>query len=297
MALAVKLGATDKKKFVKPKLELTLDASENVPPTDMRRYSWLLYGNKGIGKTSLASRFAGAFFLALEPGVKGLRVRSKPVPDWDHFIGYVDLLVKANDPEMTVVVDTVDLVYDYIYDSECKRMGINSPKDNDDWGATWRDIRKQFRRQVERLLALPGGVVFISHDTEKEVTLVTAEGNMTTDRVQPTIAKQGLMEIEGLVDIAGYYGYSGNDRFLWVQGSQTRVAKCRPEEHFIVKGTQGQRLPQKIERVPMGSTSLEAFSNLQKAFNNLQETSDGVVKKTTTAPNKLRITNIAKKGE
>lgn len=277
MAIALKIGSGDKPKPVKAPLNLSLDTEENIPPADMRRYSWLLYGNKGIGKTSLASRFEGAFFLALEPGIKGLRVRGKPVPDWDHFVGYVDLLVKENDPKMTVVVDTVDLVYDHIYDWECKRLKIDSPRDENDFGATWRKIRKTFRQQVERLMLLPGGVVFISHDTEKEVTLVGEAGSFQTDRVQPTIAKQGLMEIEGIVDIVGYYGYDGNDRCLWLDGSQTRVAKCRPEEHFRVKGSPDKR----VTRVPMGHTSQEAYNNLKKAFDNQQLTE-------TAAPPKVK---------
>ena len=274
MAIAFKVGS--KPAVNKKVLDLSLDVDNNEPPADMRRYSWLLYGNKGIGKTSLASRFDGAFFLALEPGIKGLKVKGKPVPDWDHFVGYVDLLVQKNDPEMTVVVDTVDLVYDHIYDHECKRLKIDSPRDENDFGATWRKIRKEFRKQVERLMLLPGGVVFISHDTEKEVTMIGSDGSFVTDRVQPTIAKQGLMEIEGLVDIVGYYGYEGDERFLWLDGSQNRVAKCRPETHFRIKGDMETR----VSRVPMGKTSQEAYANLKKAFENKQETQTGSAPKT-----------------
>ena len=267
MAMALKIGAKSAASHQKDKLELTLDCKTNIPPTDLRRYAWLIYGNKGIGKTSLASRFEGAFFLALEPGTKGLRVASKPVPDWEHFVGYIDLLVNASNPKLTVIVDTIDLAYDYAFDFECKRLKIDNPREENDFGATWRRIRKMFRQQIERLMLLPGGVVFVSHDTEKEVTLIGSDGAFVTDRVQPTIARQGLMEIEGLVDIVAYYGYDMGERCLWLDGSQQRVAKCRPEDNFLVKGT-----TDRVTCIPMGTTSQQAYDNLLRAFDNQQLT-------------------------
>jgi len=289
MAKVMKLGGVKSAAPViksKTLLNISLDEDINQPPDILTHYSWLLYGNKGIGKTSVTTHFPNPILLALEPGYKGLAVNAKPVPDWAHFIGYVDLLVAEGDDTRTVIVDTVDLMYDYAYDAECSRLKINNPTEENDFGATWRKIRKMFRQQIERLLSLPGCVIFISHDTEKEIDVIGSEGSEKRERVQPTIAKQGLQEVEGLMDMIGYYGYDGDDRFLWISGSQVRVGKCRPEKHFLTKS--GER----ISRIPMGKSSQEAFNNLQLAFDNKQETVEGVKKKEVNKNSSLQLKKL-----
>lgn len=274
MAKVMKLGGpVDKPALAKKeKLVVSLEEDLNQPPDEITRYSWLIYGNKGIGKTSITTHFPNPILLAFEPGFKGLKVNAKRIPNWEHTLAYIDALEKEADSERTVIVDTVDLMYDYAFDHECARLKISSPTEENDFGATWRKIRKMFRTQIERLLSLPGCVIFISHDTEKEIDVIGVEGMEKKDRVQPTIAKQGLQELEGLVDMIGYYGYDSDARFMWIDGAQTRVGKCRPEDHFLTPS--GDR----VKRVPMGLSSKEAFANLNRAFDNKQETADGVSK-------------------
>lgn len=261
------------------KLELSLATELNEPPEGISGYSMCIFGAKKIGKTSLAAEFPNVYFLATEPGTKALRVKSSFIPDWDHFVGYVDLLVKEADPTRTVVVDIVDLVYEMIFDKTCKELGIESPTEEKDFGATWRKIKKMFRHQIQRIISLPGGSLFLSHDTEKEITL---RDGSKTDRVQPTMAKAPLGEVEGIVDVIAYYGYEKEDRFLWIKGHSELMAGSRLVEHFRVKD-----LPELyINRISMGGSSKQAYDNIIKAFKNQQETMDGmvppVVKKSTT---------------
>lgn len=269
------------------KLDLKLETEPSEPPTAFGAYSALIYGNKGIGKTSLASRFPGAYFLSTEPGTKALRVLGSRVPDWDHFVGYVDLMVEEANPQRTVVVDIIDLAYDYIYDKICKSLMIDSPTEENDFGATWKKIRRLFREQITRLCELPGGVVFLSHDTEREIEM---RDGTKIERVQPTMSKQALFEVEGLVDFIGHYHADGNERFMTIQPTQEVVAKCRPVEKFVVRGGKPGVGGDQVVRVPMGRSSLEAYENLIRAFNNQQETADGTNKPQAAAPAKPKLT-------
>jgi hypothetical protein len=246
--------------------KVLLNLEDSRPATRLKDYSTLIYGAKGIGKTTLAAQFPGAVFINTEPGTKALSVPTNPCPDWDTFIDLVDQLVELADKEITVVVDVVDLAYDYIYDAVCRRQKIESPTDENDFGATWRKIKKGFREQIQRLVSLPGGCILLSHDVEKELEL--RDGSIV-DRVQPTMGKQALGETEGIVDIVGCYAYDGEERVLHLRGSQTMVAKCRPEKNFIALDGKP------VKTVQMGSSPKEAYQNLVAAFENKQTTEDG----------------------
>ncbi len=291
MAVVKRTGASSSTKTEKEeapkrsKLQLSLPTEERVPSNKVQDYSYLFYGRKGIGKTTLACEFPDVYLLALEPGDTGLRVKSMRVPDWEHYVGYIDLLVKKNDPSITVVVDVIDLAYDYIYDKTCKDQLIDSPTEENDFGATWRRIRKAFRQQFQRILSLPGGKVFLSHDQEK--TFETRHGEV--ERVQPTMSKQALAEVEGLVDFVGFYEYDDEDRVMHIRGSQVMVAKCRFKERFLIAGGSPGVGADQVKSIPMGESSQEAYTNFVRAFKNKQETVDG--KAPPKAKKKLKLSS------
>lgn len=248
-----------KAKPVRAKLQLSLETELSTPPASLTDYSWLIYGRKKIGKTTLAAQFPGAYFLSTEPGTKALRVLGSACPTWEHFTGYIDLLCKEANPERTVIVDVIDFAYDMIYRKVCDQQMVESPTDMNDFGATWKKIRRLFREQLMRLVTRPGGVVFLSHDTEKEVEL---RDGSKVERVQPTMSSQAMGEVEGLVDVIGLYEYHDEGRILRIDGTTRMLAGCRLNEHF--KYTDGSRMSD----VPMGANETEAWENLNAAFRN-----------------------------
>lgn len=235
--------------------------------TEMHAYSYLIYGRKKIGKTSLAAEFANPIFLCSEPGTKAISVREVAVKSWEEALGYLEELEKAPaDYCSTVVLDIIDYFYDFASDFICAEASreagrtIAYPGDANDYGKTWARLKAEYRNYLMRLLRLGKGVVFISHDTEKEVENYEGE---KIERMQPSMADRPLSIIEGLVDIIGYYFYAKSQRFLRISGSETVMAGCRCEQNF--KG---------IKTVSMGSNPREGYGNLVAAFDDNQKDPD-----------------------
>lgn len=242
--------------------EVSLPTERSKPADSLRDYVWLLYGEKKIGKTTLAAQFPNAFFLMFEPGGRALEIFQESVTEWTQFVGFVDALEEEPERFDTVVVDTVDLAYEACFDYMCTKLAITHPHDENDYGKSWGQIEKEFITQVNRLMALPSGTIFISHAKTREVR--TRKGG-EFDRVETSMAKQAQRHLEGVVDIWAYYGYSDTERRLLVQGSDYIGAGNRLQQRFQTPN--GERLVS----IPMGDSAEEAFRNVQRAFNNKQK--------------------------
>jgi hypothetical protein len=266
-------------KITKPaeKISYSLPTEANEPSDSLSAYSILLYGPKKIGKTSLTARFEDAIFLACEPGTKALRVYTVPITKWEDFLGYLNLLESGKHKFKNVVVDTVDKAYLYAFDYQCRKQGIGHPSEENDYGATWKKISEIFEKAILRLLNIPGvGVVFTSHDVEKEMEL---RDGTKIDRVQPTMDRRAMQTIEAVVDIIISYQFKGEKRFFRIDGDQEMVAGCRIEEHFLRQGGKPGTAGDRIVTIPAGRSAEEAFDNLMSAFRNEQVDPDPANKK------------------
>lgn len=260
----------ENKKSRKVGVSVKLPKKKNKPSDKLVDYSILLYGAKKIGKTSLASHFPDAYFLSTEPGTKALEVFASPVSNWKEFDAYLDLLEKDGDGSdfSTIVVDTVDILYEYAFKFICDKEMIEDPNEMNDYGKTWKKIKKTFADGILRLLNLDKGVILISHDVEKEVELRNGD---TVDRVQPTMSRQAMEVVEAIVDIICNYSYTDDKRTLRIDGTQTTVAGCRLENNFIVKGKNPRSSKGRVITIDMGDTSSQSYENFKSAFNNKQE--------------------------
>lgn len=256
-----KKGAGVPKKTAVAKPTVTLPTEVSEPSEDLMDYVWLLYGEKKIGKTSLAARFPDALFFMFEPGGKALRIYQRPINRWAEFVSYLDLLDETEDFR-TVVVDTADIAYDRCFEHMCTKLAITHPQDERDFGRSWQAIENEFTKQMTRLLNSDRGCIFIAHAETKEVETRTGE---MFSVLQPSLAKQAGKFLEGVVDIQAYYGYMGNERRLLIQGNDFIKAGNRLEEHF--HSPEGER----IVSIPMGTSPAQAFANLNTAFDNEQD--------------------------
>jgi hypothetical protein len=295
-----KSGKGKKKKgasrFAKPAVSFPGEKSE--PLTNLLDYSILIYGKKKIGKTSLAARFPDCIFLMTEPGGKALRIYQVDISDkvddrgkiasygWQKFVAYVDLLEKDSQGEQkfkTVVIDIVDKLYPMCMDYVCNRRGCNHPSEANDYGDTWKAVREEFAKQMDRLLSLGKGVVFLSHSKEQQVSTYSEREFSQVVTTMPNRAEDYLT---GIVDVWIFYGYEGEDRVMYIAGNDYISAGCRLEENFLTPDGDP------IAEIPAGNSAQEAYENLLDAFNN--ELEDATAKK-RTRPKKKKSSEGKKK--
>lgn len=237
--------------------ELSLPTEISQPMERFEDYSWLLFGEKKIGKTTLLSQFPDTFFLMTEPGGKALSIYQRPVTTWKEFVGYVKLLEKDRRFKR-VVVDTIDYAFKMAERTALQKLGISDPSE-ETWGKGWRAVRDEFTPPIQRLLSCGKGVTFISHSTEREVK---RRDGSKYDRIQPTMSGTARDVVEGMVDIWTYYSYDGKERYLHIKGDDHISAGHRLQDgHFRYKNRE-------IERVWMGRSPKESYTNLIAAFEN-----------------------------
>lgn len=243
---------------------LTLPDEFSEPKHDLLSYSWFLFGEKKIGKTSLLSQFDDTIFLMFEPGAGALRVKKCDVRDWKQAMGYTKLLredsKRKNPLFKNVVVDIVDVAYRQSFEYTCQKLGITHPGDVEDYGSSWNKIRERFAKWVEEILSLNKGVWFISHAKFREFT---RRDGSKYDILAPTLTGQALEIVSGMVDSILYYGYDGEERQLVIRGDESIDAGTRLDEHFLTK-IKGRP----VQSINMGHSKEEAYANLVAAFNN-----------------------------
>lgn len=236
--------------------DLKLPTEKTPPSESLQDYSILLFGEKKIGKTTLASMFPDNLLLMTEPGAKSLDVFKMPVRTWKEFKKIIRLLRKDH-RFRTVTVDTVDLLFKLCDAQVCKDLGIDHVSEAD-WGRGWSAVRDEFTTQMAELMGLEKGVILISHSTEKEIK---PRSGPKYDRIQPTMPNTARDICEAMVDIWGYFHYDGRDRILTIRGDEHITAGHRLQTRFRYKGKE-------LEHISMGESKEEAYENFISAFDN-----------------------------
>lgn len=250
-----------KKAKVEPEEEkFRLPTKQSEPSDDLGDYTWLIFGEKKIGKTSLTALFGRTLHLFTEPGGKALRLYPVVIDSWRKFQRALRALRKDKDFD-TVVVDIVDKLWPMSEDYVCEKLVIEDLAE-EEWGKGWRFQKREFERAMDALLNLGKGVVFISHAQEAEVE--TRDGE-TYDRMQPTMHKKMRETIEGVVDIWAYYTYDRKRRVLQILGDDHVSAGHRLEGRFLTPDGQP------LRRIDMGTSAKSAYRNVVAAFNNTYE--------------------------
>lgn len=239
--------------------EFVLPTEPNKPINDWRRYAYLIYGEKKIGKTSLFSEVKGSLFLQFDKAQLSLPVIEIVMTSWRLFRESLRAIEKTKKlPYPMVVIDGVDIMYQMCMKHVCAEMGIDHPADGT-YGKGWDGVKREFSDAVDRLLKLPCGVAFIAHSTHKEIEL---RDGRTIERMVPAMSKQADSIVNGKVDGWFCYDYVGEQRVLVVSGRENVNAGHRIRGHFMT--TDGKAL----KDISMGRSSAEAFHNFMAAFDN-----------------------------
>lgn len=244
--------------------ELTLPDERKERKTNFWDFTWLIYGEKKIGKTSLANAIDGNFILAFEPGDSALESMSRPVPTWEHFIKYVDLLERNPHKYKCVTIDTATVLYDLAMIYACAKHNMKHPGANKDYGASWKLVENEFKLPLLKLFSLPIGKIIIAHSTVREIETLSG---LKVNTIQPLLSSQAESFLTAIIDNIAYYRYIKNDRFLTISGNELISAGTRCKYNFFTPD--GER----VCNIPMGSSEEEGLENMILAFDNKQEDS------------------------
>ena len=195
----------------------------NSSPTNLWQYDCTIHGDKGIGKSTLASEWPDSLTFMYEPQRSDVQVRQ--VPDyrrkeppltWGRAKDYMEL-VTNDDSISTLIIDNADWAYEACTDYMEEEAG--KPSDKWAWN-DWIALKKEWaavNNAMRYIMACKGGcVVYISHSRRRETTSLTGE---TKDWIVPTCTDK-CWDYLKTCPIAIYYGWRGDKRVLHMTGNE-----------------------------------------------------------------------------
>jgi len=252
-------------KTVGERKEYVLPTESIAPVDDLGVYSFLIYGQKKIGKSTLASLFPDALFFMFEPGAKALRLRRVDLNSWEDALGYLSTLEKAKIKPKTVVIDTGFEAHQKCMQYVCQKENIEYPRE-DNYGKDWDKIKRELRAFHNRLFAIGCGVIVLCHETVKEQQTFTGQ---KYDQVVPLLAKAGDDFYRAVIDNVWWYHYRGKDRFLQIRGSDHAMAGTALQADRFFKT----KTDEAISAIPIPSDPQKGMDAILAAFHNKQERS------------------------
>lgn len=239
---------------------LTLPDKPSIPSNDIKGYSYLIYGEEKIGKTSFVNQF-GAFIFAFEKGPSRLSVlTSKVLTSWEMAQHYLKLNEEQPGKYPFYCLDTGHAGYDRCLEYICRRDGIKHPGKVKDYGASWKEILIEFTQFHSRLANL-GGFLVISHERTRE-----REGEYGKfDRIEPAFSESTEMFYKAIIDLVGYFHKKDGKRYLQIESNSLVHCGNGIDGKFLT--VNGER----IHNIPMGNSPKEGYDNFIKAFNNQQK--------------------------
>jgi hypothetical protein len=239
-------------------MSIELPSKPSEPSQNLSEYTWLIYGEPKVGKTSFIAEFTDVLFTMFEPGGKALSIYQTPtINDWSYMLGVIDALEneKDNPRFKSVCIDTGSKAYDRCLEWVCRRDHIQHPGKVEDYGASWKEVTKAFTDVHARIASLGLGFFVTAHSRATERQRRTGAKEL---KIEPMFGGSTDEFYRGIIDIIAYYHMVGEERFLQIRGDDTVVAGCRLQNNFLTP--EGEP----IKMIPMGNSPKESHVNIMK---------------------------------
>lgn len=235
-----------------------LPTTKSKPSIEMNKYTFLLYGERKIGKTCLASMFNDPVFLMCEPGGSALSLYQLKVRKWKRFVDAVNEL-RTDTRFSTCVIDTGGRAYQYCYDHILETLEVSDPNE-EGWGAGWSAVQREFEFQHDKIFSSGKGVLITAHS---EMQTIKKKSGLEYTKMKVDLGKQARRYYAGIVDVIIYIHYDEDgNRIMTIAGDEQIEAGSR------IKGRFNYPDGSPIANIPMGKDEAEAYRNLTLAFNN-----------------------------
>lgn len=212
----------------------------NVISRDLSEKSMLIYGFPKTGKTTNACKFPKPLLVAFEKGFGAINgIRPAVINKWKDFLDVKKQLIKDADAVKkgektetfytTVILDTLDIAYNYANDYILSLEGVTALEDTKNMGG-YKKVEREFEMAIIDLMKAGYCVIGISHTDMKQMKDgVTGE---KYDRIQPTLDKRGLKVASRAMDIIMFAQPESMEdgttqTFLYMRGSKELEAGSR----------------------------------------------------------------------
>lgn len=236
---------------------MALPTKPTPPKTDLAALTTLIYGQPKIGKSTFCAASEGALFLATEPGLNNLEVYQVAITSWETLLATLADVAKGDHPFKTLVIDTVDNAYKMCVDYICAQHNVTHPTDLE-YGKGHGLINNEFQRVLNKLGALPYGLMLTSHAQTVEIKTRTGK----YDKTVPTLPNKAREILLGLVDIILFADMTQvkNEKGDMVE---QRVIRTKPASAYEAGDRTG-RLPEVLP-LDFNTFALAANGNVSKA--------------------------------
>lgn len=155
--------------------EFEIPGALRKPKRGLDRTCILLYGPPKVGKTTVASKFPGAWFVATEQGQDFVPTRKPTViTSWATFCEWGAFMSDTKPTHFTdgtkietIVIDTVSLLYRMCFVDVCNSLNVEDPGEMTH-GKGWSRLTNEFERVMNTIRSFPFTLVLLAHARQKE---------------------------------------------------------------------------------------------------------------------------------
>ena len=169
------------------------------PKTNISDFNIIVYGMPKIGKTTLASKFPKAVFLATEDGQNAIECFRVGIDSWNTFLDACGELKEGEHGFETIILDTLDNLWVLCQRHVCDKRNIEHESELA-YGLGSELVRAEFFRALNKLAMLPYGLVMISHAVVREISTRTGK----IDRTMPSFKEKEQSKLLGMADFILY---------------------------------------------------------------------------------------------